>query len=107
MAAYAAVSGPAVISGIYHVIQGALCRFRYPDFYKDNSNYTLWANNYAPAPRAIDPARLIARGYLGPNSSFANIYAVNSTDLRACKQFRRHKQNNMGQRLPSSDSSTN
>ena len=88
MAACTTVSGPAVISGTYHGVQGAddmkvKYRFHWPDFYKDNSNYTPWANSYAPAPRVIDSARLFARGHLGSNSSFANIYVVNLTNLRA------------------------
>lgn len=59
-------------------------RFKYPDFYRENTPFTMWANNYAPAPRVIDSARLFARGYLGPNSStYGNIYVVNSTDPRA------------------------
>ena len=59
---------------------GTALRFRYPDFYKDNTNYTVWANDY---PRVIDSARLFARGYMGPNSSFGDVYVVNSLDPRA------------------------
>ncbi|KAL3471145.1 histidine phosphatase superfamily [Aspergillus californicus] len=54
---------------------GVDLRFRYPSFYKDNTPFVLWANEYQ---RTVDSARLFARGYLGPNSSFADIYAVNA-----------------------------
>ncbi|KAL2869188.1 putative histidine acid phosphatase [Aspergillus lucknowensis] len=53
---------------------GVDLRFRYPTFYEDNTPFLLWANEY---PRTVDSARLFARGYLGPNSSFADIYAIN------------------------------
>ncbi|KAE8357053.1 histidine phosphatase superfamily [Aspergillus coremiiformis] len=54
---------------------GADLRFRYPTFYKDNTPFLLWANDYQ---RTIDTARLLARGYMGPNASFGDVYVVNS-----------------------------
>lgn len=62
---------------------GVSYRFKYPSFYKDNTNFTLWSNLYAAAPRVIDSARLFARGYMGPNSSFGDVYVLNSTDPRS------------------------
>lgn len=59
-------------------------RFRYgPTFFKDNTEFTLWANLYSPSPRVVDSARLFARGYMGPNSTFGNVYAINSSDPRS------------------------
>ncbi|KAL2827532.1 histidine phosphatase superfamily [Aspergillus cavernicola] len=54
---------------------GVDLRFRYPSFYEDNTPFLLWANEYQ---RTVDSARLFARGYLGPNSSFADIYVINA-----------------------------
>ncbi|OJJ62518.1 hypothetical protein ASPSYDRAFT_649305 [Aspergillus sydowii CBS 593.65] len=54
---------------------GVDLRFRYPTFYTDNTPFLLWANKYQ---RTVDSARLFARGYLGPNSTFANIHAIDS-----------------------------
>ncbi|KAL4886681.1 histidine phosphatase superfamily [Aspergillus karnatakaensis] len=54
---------------------GADLRFRYPTFYEDNTPFLLWANKYQ---RTIDSARLFARGYLGPNATFGDVYAVDS-----------------------------
>ncbi|GAB1218014.1 hypothetical protein ATERTT37_007260 [Aspergillus terreus] len=54
---------------------GVDLRFRYPDFYKDNTPFLLWANDYQ---RTIDSARLFARGYLGPNASYGDIHVVNA-----------------------------
>jgi acid phosphatase len=48
---------------------GTDLRFRYPNFYTDNTPFTLWANQYPQAPRVVDSARLFARGYLGPNAT--------------------------------------
>ncbi|GAB7349306.1 hypothetical protein MBLNU459_g8447t1 [Dothideomycetes sp. NU459] len=63
---------------------GVNYRFVYPSFYKDNTNYTLWANEYQKyVPRVVDSARLFARGYMGPNSSFGDVYVINSTDPRS------------------------
>ncbi|KAI9737436.1 MAG: hypothetical protein M1834_009590 [Cirrosporium novae-zelandiae] len=62
---------------------GVAFRWRYPDFYKDNSNFTMWSNLYAAAPRVIESAQLFARGYMGPNSSYGSIYVINSTDERS------------------------
>ncbi|PLB44439.1 phosphoglycerate mutase-like protein [Aspergillus steynii IBT 23096] len=55
---------------------GADLRFRYPDFYTDNTPFMLWANEYQ---RTIDSARLFARGYLGPNASYGNVLAINAS----------------------------
>ncbi|KAL2840867.1 histidine phosphatase superfamily [Aspergillus pseudoustus] len=54
---------------------GTDLRFRYPAFYADNTPFLLWANEYQ---RTVDSARLFARGYLGPNSSLADVYTVNA-----------------------------
>ncbi|KAL3455850.1 histidine phosphatase superfamily [Aspergillus heterothallicus] len=54
---------------------GTDLRFRYPTFYADNTPFLLWANEYQ---RTVDSARLFARGYLGPNSSLADIYTINA-----------------------------
>ncbi|RHZ48334.1 putative histidine acid phosphatase [Aspergillus thermomutatus] len=54
---------------------GVDLRFRYPSFYEDNTPFLLWANDYQ---RTIDSARLFARGYLGPNSTYGDIYVVNA-----------------------------
>ncbi|KAF2088065.1 putative histidine acid phosphatase [Saccharata proteae CBS 121410] len=62
---------------------GVAYRFRYPSLYTDNTPFTLWANNYVASHRVLDSSRLFARGYLGPNSSLADIYVVNSSDPRA------------------------
>jgi acid phosphatase len=63
---------------------GVTYRFRYgPHFYKDNTDFTMWANLYKPSPRVTDSARLFARGYMGPNSTLGNIFAINSTDPRS------------------------
>lgn len=63
---------------------GTYYRFQYPTFFKSNSNYTLWANMYqAFEPRVIDSARLFARGYLGPNSTFGDVEVLNNTDPRS------------------------
>lgn len=64
---------------------GVTYRFRYgPSFYKDNTNFTAWANLYPPAPRVVDSARLFARGYVGPNAtSDGYVYAINSSDPRS------------------------
>ncbi|KAK1141719.1 hypothetical protein N8T08_008817 [Aspergillus melleus] len=59
---------------------GADLRFRYPDFYADNTPFMLWANEYQ---RTIDSARLFARGYLGPNASYANVISVNASASEA------------------------
>ncbi|KAE8147978.1 histidine phosphatase superfamily [Aspergillus avenaceus] len=59
---------------------GADLRFRYPSFYDDNTPFLLWANDYQ---RTIDSARLFARGYLGPNSSYGDIYVVDADDPAA------------------------
>lgn len=53
---------------------GVDLRFRYPSFYEDNTPFVLWANDYK---RTIDSARLFARGYLGSNSTYGDIYVVN------------------------------
>ncbi|KAI9930597.1 hypothetical protein MW887_011351 [Aspergillus wentii] len=55
---------------------GVDLRFRYPTFYRGNSPFLLWANNY---PRTIDSARLLALGYTGPNTTLSTIYTINST----------------------------
>lgn len=63
---------------------GAYYRFAYPSFYKDNTEYDLWANMYqAGQPRVIDSARLFARGYMGPNSSLGNVHVLNNSDPRS------------------------
>ncbi|KAB8271582.1 histidine phosphatase superfamily [Aspergillus minisclerotigenes] len=54
---------------------GADLRFRYPTFYQDNTPFLLWANDYQ---RTIDSARLFARGYLGPNASYGDVYVVDA-----------------------------
>ncbi|KAL4797970.1 histidine phosphatase superfamily [Aspergillus venezuelensis] len=54
---------------------GTDLRFRYPTFYTDNTPFVLWANEYQ---RTVDSARLFARGYLGPNASYADIYSINA-----------------------------
>ncbi|KAL5359905.1 histidine phosphatase superfamily [Aspergillus floccosus] len=59
---------------------GVDLRFRYPDFYKDNTPFLLWANDYQ---RTIDSARLFARGYLGPNASYGDIHVVNADTAAA------------------------
>jgi len=41
---------------------GTTLRWRYPTMYTDNTNFTLWANQYPAAPRVVDSARLFARG---------------------------------------------
>lgn len=71
---------------------GTDLRFRYPDFYTDNTPFLLWANEYQ---RTIDSARyapplsstrfspkkarLFARGYLGPNASYGSVFSVNAS----------------------------
>jgi len=58
-------------------------RHKYPDFYRENEPFVLWANMYT-GPRVIDSARLFARGYLGPNAtSVGKVYAINQTDPRS------------------------
>jgi len=54
-------------------------KWRYPGFYTDNSNFTLWANQYPAAPRVVDSARLFARGFMGPNSTqYGNVIVLPS-----------------------------
>lgn len=48
---------------------GTTLRWRYPSMYTDNTNFTLWANQYPAAPRVVDSARLFARGFMGPNAT--------------------------------------
>ncbi|KAF2154966.1 multiple inositol polyphosphate phosphatase [Myriangium duriaei CBS 260.36] len=55
---------------------GGELRTRYPGFYQYGSPYLLWANDY---PRVIDSARLFARGYIGPNSSLADVHVINAS----------------------------
>ena len=58
-------------------------RHKYPDFYRENEPFVLWANMYT-GPRVVDSARLFARGYLGPNAtSVGKVYALNQTDPRS------------------------
>lgn len=58
-------------------------RRKYPDFYRDDGPFVLWANKYT-GPRVIDSARLFARGYLGPNATtVGKVYAINQTDPRS------------------------
>ncbi|PWW77352.1 multiple inositol polyphosphate phosphatase [Tuber magnatum] len=59
---------------------GTTLRFRYPEFYSPNTPFSLWANDY---PRTIDSVRLFARGYLGPNSSLADVYVIDPKDPRS------------------------
>lgn len=60
---------------------GIAYRVEYPSFFEPNSNYTLWANEYEQyVTRVVDSARLFARGYMGPNSSFGDVYVLNNTD---------------------------
>ncbi|KAF4554998.1 Histidine phosphatase-like protein 9 [Elsinoe fawcettii] len=59
---------------------GTELRFRYPDFYKYGQPFLLWANDYQ---RTIDSARLFSRGYLGPNSSLADIHVVTASQPSA------------------------
>ncbi|KAF9883844.1 hypothetical protein FE257_002735 [Aspergillus nanangensis] len=59
---------------------GVDLRFRYPSFYEDNTPFLLWANDYQ---RTVDSARLFTRGYLGPNASYGDIYAINADDPAA------------------------
>lgn len=62
---------------------GVYYRHKYPDFYRENDPFVLWANMYT-GPRVIDSARLFARGYLGPNAtSVGKVYAINQTDPRS------------------------
>ncbi|KAK4947698.1 hypothetical protein LTR10_013644 [Elasticomyces elasticus] len=62
---------------------GVTYRYRYPDFYTDNSPFIAWANQYPAAPRVIDSARLFTRGYMGPNATRSGeVYVLNSTDPR-------------------------
>lgn len=60
-------------------------RWKYPDFYKENEPFVLWANKYQEYnPRVVDSARLFARGYLGPNATnVGQVYVVNNTDPRS------------------------
>lgn len=64
---------------------GVEYRYKYPDFYTENTPYELWANEYqALVFRVVDSARLFARGYLGPNATVdGSVYVINSTDPRA------------------------
>lgn len=74
----------AILTFSFRYDMGAHYRFEYPTFYSSNTNYTLWANMYeAYEPRVIDSARLFARGYMGPNSSFGNVEVLNNTDPRS------------------------
>ncbi|KAF2220450.1 histidine phosphatase superfamily [Elsinoe ampelina] len=59
---------------------GSHLRFRYPEFYEYGQPFLLWANDYQ---RTIDSARLFARGYLGPNSSLADIHVVTASQPSA------------------------
>ncbi|TKX18202.1 hypothetical protein C1H76_9675 [Elsinoe australis] len=59
---------------------GTELRFRYPEFYEYGQPFLLWANDYQ---RTIDSARLFARGFLGPNSSLADINVVTSSQSSA------------------------
>src|SRR5437879_5947969 len=59
---------------------GTTLRFRYPELYRANTAFALWANDYQ---RTVDSARLFARGYLGPNSSLADIYVIDPKDPRS------------------------
>lgn len=62
---------------------GVEYRWKYPDFYKENEPFVLWANKYT-GPRVVDSARLFARGYLGPNATdVGKVYAINQTDPRS------------------------
>jgi len=36
---------------------GVSYRFRYPDFYKENTVFSVFANQYPAAPRVVDSAR--------------------------------------------------
>ncbi|TKA81563.1 hypothetical protein B0A55_03011 [Friedmanniomyces simplex] len=60
-------------------------RWNYPDFYKENTPYVLWANRYQDSVfRVVDSARLFARGYLGPNATVdGSVYVLNNTDPRS------------------------
>ena len=62
---------------------GVTYRWRYPSFFKDNTNFSVFANQYPAAPRVIDSARLFTRGYMGPNSTFGSVYVLESSDPRA------------------------
>ncbi|KAG8627886.1 hypothetical protein KVT40_003759 [Elsinoe batatas] len=59
---------------------GSDLRFRYPEFYEYGQPFLLWANDYQ---RTIDSARLFGRGYLGPNSSLADIHVVTASQPSA------------------------
>ncbi|KAI4835423.1 putative histidine acid phosphatase [Aureobasidium sp. EXF-8845] len=57
---------------------GVSYRWRYPDFYTENTPFSVFANQYPNAPRVVNSARLFARGYLGPNSTYGDIYVLKS-----------------------------
>ncbi|KAH0008172.1 phosphoglycerate mutase-like protein, partial [Aureobasidium melanogenum] len=57
---------------------GVAYRWRYPDFYTENTPFSVFANQYPAAPRVVNSARLFARGYLGPNSTYGDVYVLKS-----------------------------
>ncbi|KAG9524333.1 phosphoglycerate mutase-like protein, partial [Aureobasidium melanogenum] len=57
---------------------GVVYRWRYPDFYTENTPFSVFANQYPAAPRVVNSARLFARGYLGPNSTYGDVYVLKS-----------------------------
>ncbi|KAG9695595.1 phosphoglycerate mutase-like protein, partial [Aureobasidium melanogenum] len=57
---------------------GVAYRWRYPDFYTENTPFSVFANQYSAAPRVVNSARLFARGYLGPNSTYGDVYVLKS-----------------------------
>ncbi|KAI4675637.1 uncharacterized protein J4E88_007671 [Alternaria novae-zelandiae] len=60
---------------------GTMWRLRYPDLYKYNTAFTMWANYYTSGPRVRDSARLFAQGFVGPNATdLTTIYALNASD---------------------------
>jgi acid phosphatase len=60
---------------------GTTWRLRYPDLYKYNTAFTMWANYYTSGPRVRDSARLFAQGFVGPNATdLTTIYALNASD---------------------------
>lgn len=60
-------------------------RWKYPDFYKENEPFVLWANRYRDYVfRVVDSARLFARGYLGPNATdVGKVYSIDQNDPRS------------------------